>query len=280
MIIWLASYPKSGNTWVRIIISSIIYYKKINLENPFSLINQIDGYPNMNQFSDLVKDAYNPDEIIPNWIKSQKLLNLNKNIKILKTHNMLGSFGKHKFTDNNNTRGVIHIVRDPRNVVLSIKNHFSLPNIDKATKFLLDKNKWVVGSKDKGVIPNFISSWQMHYISWKSFPKNNLLIKYEDLLENPINEINKIYIFLKKFFDLNLKSIDLERINNLSSFDNLKKKESEGKFKENLEHLETKKKIKFFNLGPLNNWKADLDQDLRYKIEREFNKEMKELGYL
>ena len=145
---------------------------------------------------------------------------------------------------------------------------------------MLDKNKWVVGSKDKGVIPNFISSWQMHYISWKSFPKNNLLIKYEDLLENPINEINKIYIFLKKFFDLNLKSIDLERINNLSSFDNLKKKESEGKFKENLEHLETKKKIKFFNLGPLNNWKADLDQDFRYKIEREFNKEMKELGYL
>ena len=61
MIIWLASYPKSGNTWVRIIISSIIYYKKINLENPFSLINQIDGYPNMNQFSNLVKDAYNPD---------------------------------------------------------------------------------------------------------------------------------------------------------------------------------------------------------------------------
>ena len=126
MIIWLASYPKSGNTWVRILISSIIKFKEIDLNNPFALTDQIESYPNIKHFSDLVKDIKNPDEIIQNWVNSQDKLNLEKKIKIFKTHNLLGSFGKYSFTNTNNTAGVIHIVRDPRNIVSSLKNHFSL----------------------------------------------------------------------------------------------------------------------------------------------------------
>ena len=278
MIIWLASYPKSGNTWVRVLISNIIKFDKIDFVNPFGFIDQIESYPNVKHFSTLIKDFNNPDEIVPNWINSQNLLNLNKNIKIFKTHNMLGSFGKHSFTDLNNTTGVIHIVRDPRNVVSSIKNHFSLNNINDAKNFILAKNNWVYG-KDTGVLPTFISSWKMHYLSWKGFSNNNLLIKYEDLLGNPMNEITKIYNYLKKFFDLNLKSEDFNKILKLSSFENLKKKENEGKFKENLKNLETKK-INFFNSGPLNDWKKKLDESLRNDLEKEFGKEMKELDYL
>ena len=278
MIIWLASYPKSGNTWVRVLISNIINFDKIDFENPFGFIDQIESYPNVKHFSTIIKDFNNPDEMVPNWINSQNLLSLNKNIKIFKTHNMLGSFGKHRFTDLNNTAGVIHIVRDPRNVVSSLKNHFSLNNINDAKNFILAKNNWVYG-KDTGVLPTFISSWKMHYLSWKTFPNNYLLIKYEDLLKNPMNEIKKIYNYLKKFFDLNLKSEDFDKILKLSSFENLKKKENEGKFKENLKNLETKK-INFFNSGPLNDWKKKLDESLRNDLEKEFGKEMKELDYL
>jgi len=279
MIIWLTSYPKSGNTWVRVLISNIINFNKIDFENPFGFIDQIESYPNVKHFSSLIKDFNNPDEMVPNWINSQNLLSLNKNIKIFKTHNMLGSFGKYRFTDLNNTAGVIHIVRDPRNVVSSLKNHFSLNNINAAKKFILAKNNWVYG-RDTGVLPTFISSWQMHYLSWKSFPNNYLLIKYEDLLINPMNEIKKIYNYLKKFFDLNLKSEDFGKIIKLSSFNNLKKNENEGKFKESLEHLATKKKINFFNSGPSNDWKKILDENLKNDLEKEFGKEMKELGYI
>jgi len=63
-------------------------------------------------------------------------------------------------------------------------------------------------------------------------------------LKNQMDEIIKIYNYLKKFFDLNLKNEDFYKILKLSSFENLKKKEKEGKFKENLEHLETQKKIR------------------------------------
>ena len=280
MIIWLASYPKSGNTWLRVIISNIINSDKKDFDKPFNFMKQIDGYPNKHHFSSLVKDVNDVNEIVPNWINSQNLINLKKNITIFKTHNMLGSFGRHKFTDADNTVGVIYIVRDPRNVVSSIKNHFSLDSINRAKDFLLDKNKWIFDTEKKGILPSFISSWNMHYLSWKSFPKNYLLIKYEDLLKEPMNEVLKVYNYLKNFFDLNLGNEDLDKIINLSSFENLKRKENEGKFTEGLDHLKTKKKIDFFNTGPSNDWKKQLDEKLINELEEEFSKEMIELGYI
>ena len=281
MIIWLASYPKSGNTWVRVLISNIINYEKIDFENPFGFTDQIESYPNIKHFVSLDKDFNNPDDVVPNWIKTQNLLNLDNKIKIFKTHNMFGSFGKHSFTDLNNTAGVIHIVRDPRNVISSINNHFHHENMDASIKFMFDKNKWVYNvDKNDGVSPNFISSWGMHYFSWKNFPKNYLLIKYEDLLRNPMNEIKKIYNYLKKFFNLNLKDENFDKIIKLSSFKNLKNKENEGKFEENVKNLKTKKKINFFDSGPSNDWKKKLDERFRNDLEKEFTKEMKELGYI
>jgi len=186
--------------------------------------------------------------------------------------------GKYKFTNTDNTAGVIHIVRDPRNIVSSLKNHFSLEDIDAAKKFILAKDNWVYGQT--GVLPTFVSSWKMHYLSWKNFPKNYLLIKYEDLLENPTNEIIKLYNYLKKFFQLDLKDKDLDKILKISTFENLKKKEKEGKFKENLEHLQTKEKITFFNSGPSNDWKTQLNPKIVNELEKEFSSEMKELGYI
>ena len=282
MILWLASYPKSGNTWLRIIISNIINSKNKDLNEPFRFLSDIIAYPSQSHFRGIIDDMSNPKEIVPNYIRSQELINLKKKITIFKTHNLLGSFGKHNFTDKNNTAGVIYIVRDPRNVVTSLKNHFQLAGINEATNFILDKNNWIYANKDKkiGVMPNFISSWNMHYISWKNFPKNYLLIKYEDLLKNPVEEIKRIYNYLKKFFKLDLQLEDLNKISELSSFKNLKNKENKDGFYESIEGREDKKKISFFHSGPLNDWKKTLDKDVKIEIERNFSKEMKELGYI
>ena len=88
MIIWLASYPKSGHTWLRVIISNIINSDKKDFDKPFNFMKQIDGYPNKHHFSSLVKDVNDVNEIVPNWINSQNLINLKNNITIFKTHNM------------------------------------------------------------------------------------------------------------------------------------------------------------------------------------------------
>jgi hypothetical protein len=55
-----------------------------------------------------------------------------------------------QFTDENNTLGVIHIVRDPRNVITSLKNHFSFESYDKALDFITNENRWGWHKKRRG----------------------------------------------------------------------------------------------------------------------------------
>ena len=61
MIIWLASYPKSGNTWVRSIISSLLYSKDGN--HSFDQLNYIDQYPVKKYFKNLINDFYDLQKI-------------------------------------------------------------------------------------------------------------------------------------------------------------------------------------------------------------------------
>ena len=96
MIIWLASYPKSGNTWLRAILHQIIIKKNNNHETWLSNLHKlVDTYPKKEHFQNLnsvlikESDFQNKNEIVKNWDKSQKKLNLDKKLKLLKTHNML-----------------------------------------------------------------------------------------------------------------------------------------------------------------------------------------------
>ena len=113
---------------------------------------------------------------------------LKNETQILKTHNILGSFGKFAFTNKEVTEGVIYIVRDPRNIISSLKNHFFLKDINEAKKFILEKNQWIF---EKNRVDTFISSWNYHYLSWKTFNKNYHLIRYEDLVKNTKEEVIK-----------------------------------------------------------------------------------------
>ena len=51
MIVWLSSYPKSGNTLVRSIIASLIYSTNGNFN--FDLLKKIDQYPQKKHFKGL-----------------------------------------------------------------------------------------------------------------------------------------------------------------------------------------------------------------------------------
>ena len=145
MIIWLASYPKSGNTWVRLFLNSLINDKKSEVD-----INniQIRQFPLRYDFSNLNIDMDNIKEFISNCIVCQDKINLDNSIKIFKTHNAFWRAGNNQFTNEENTKGVIHIVRDPRNIITSVKNHFSRKNYDEALKFMTDEKK-SLGSRTK-----------------------------------------------------------------------------------------------------------------------------------
>ena len=124
MFIWLASYPKSGNTWVRTFLSALLYSD--NGEANLSIINNIKQFPVRDQFYNFVKDFQSIDEVSKNWSIAQNNINLDKKIKFFKTHHVNCKFANNQFTNLNNTIGVIHIVRDPRNVLTSLINHIHL----------------------------------------------------------------------------------------------------------------------------------------------------------
>ena len=86
MIIWLASYPKSGNTWLRFYIISLLMGKKVDLN--LNHLKAIISYPDKTHFKGLLKDVLNIDEIAQNWIVSQNRINSDKTFKFFKTHNM------------------------------------------------------------------------------------------------------------------------------------------------------------------------------------------------
>tara|TARA_B100000575_G_C23077340_1_gene620597 strand:+ start:239 stop:1117 length:879 start_codon:yes stop_codon:yes gene_type:complete len=292
MILWLASYPKSGNTWVRTIIGQIISHN-FDTKKVFETAKQIRLYPSKIDFLDLDNDfKYKEfpkdkkkeifDKTVINWEVSQSKINLNNKINIFKTHNMLCKLevGKklYSFTNLENSLGVIHIVRDPRNIISSLKNHFSFNSETKILEFIMNENQTL--GIEENAIPQLLSSWKNHYNSWKRFPKNNLLIKYEDLILNPENEIKKIIKFLDQFFKISLLDNQINEIILNTSFENLQDLEKKGLFDENALNNKTGEVKKFFNMGVKNNWKKLLSENISNKIEQQFKNEMKELGYL
>jgi len=279
MIIWLASYPKSGNTWVRHFLASLIYSDQG--KTGFDKLGYILQYPKKNQFEDLVNDVSDFNEIKQNWIKSQNIINSDNKVRIFKTHHVLCSLDKHNFTDEKNTLGAIYIVRDPRNVLSSILYHFNLSSTEEALDFIQEEKKFIGNVKNKVNYPlhTLIGSWKTNYNSWKTINKNFLLIKYEDLILNPNTEFKKIADYIANILNLKFSKEQIKKSINESSFENLKNLEEKNGFIESIKDLKNKKKI-FFNLGPKNNWEEILNKKHVDKIVTSFNSEMKELGYI
>ena len=278
MIIWIASYPKSGNTWVRAFISAY-YFTEDGIFNPEKL-KLIPDYPNQN-FLDNRKIKHG--EIYKFWEISQKKIATKKKIKFLKTHNALIAAHGKQFTSSKYTLGAIYIVRDPRNVVTSIKHHYDFSNYEDALNFLMDDNTYVWGFNNNYSKSQIITSWKINYLSW--IEKNNsvkkILVKYEDLVENPVKTFEKIINFVNKITNKN-ENINKKKFTNAiktTSFKNMQNVEKLGHFEEKVYSEKTLKKKKFFYLGPNNNWKKVLDKEIINKINEIYKEQLKNLEY-
>ena len=280
MIIWVASYPKSGNTWVRSIISSLIYTEDGIFD--FPSIKKIDQYPQRRFLEYFTQDYNNIHEIKKHWITSQERINLDTKIKFFKTHHLNCKVDNYPFTNKECTRATIYIVRDPRNLIDSISNHFS-KSIEESKKFLLTPKILSPGKEIElrgGNVVTYLGSWKEHYKFWTSDNENLLVIRYEDLLKNIHKEIDKIIAFIKKFINLEVSDTKKENVIKSTSFEVLKKIEENGNFTENVFVKGTNERVKFFNKGPKNIWQNSLPKDIQIELETELKDELIELGYL
>ena len=275
MIIWIASYPKSGNTWVRAFIAAYLYSKDGNFN--FSDLNKIDQFPSKYHLSYFLKDLNDPAKTPKFWLPAQN-----------KTHNAMCTIDGHRFTNKENTLASVYIVREPRNVITSLSNHYGL-SLEDAYEFIINKRKIIFSenfSEEKKLLEergnaHFIGSWEEHYKSWKNITFSPVkIIKYEDLINNTYNTFFSILKFLGNHIPIKIDKIKLQNTINACSFDVLKKKEEKEGFFEAPISKKNSKKIIFFNLGKKNNWKNNLNPTIEKKIRKQFATEMTELGYL
>ena len=276
MIIWLASYPKSGNTLVRSLLSA--YFFSEDGKYTFDQIKNIHQFPDVNLFKNLGINVNDQKEVIKNYIVVQNKINKKNSIQFYKTHSSLFNIDSNAFTNLKNSLGVIYIVRDPRNIVTSWANHNDL-SINDSSDYLIHQ-KETLGNSNKV----YHGTWNYNFQSWKSFKYQDryLLIKYEDLINDKKNIFLQILEFINKFRKEKF-SIDIKKINNIlnyTSFEKMKKLEKEKGFFEAMRDNETGINKPFFNLGPDNKWQNLLDDKIRSKIENAFHEEMSELGYI
>tara|TARA_B100000035_G_scaffold16510_1_gene13325 strand:- start:367 stop:1227 length:861 start_codon:yes stop_codon:yes gene_type:complete len=286
MIIWLASYPKSGNTFLRSLLTSYLLTEDGKFDE--KKLKEINQFPNLSLFKNIGIDTSDDLEIVKNYIKAQEKINsLDGNkIRFVKTHSSLNDINGYKFTDLKNTLGVIYVVRDPRSVVRSYANHNQL-SLEDATNRLLEFGATIGGIKGSDFGSNQIvthmGSWSSNYNTWKEFKKINsyLLVKYEDLVIDTKNTFLQVLNFIYKLGNskLEINNSKLKNTIETTTFESMQKLEKQKGFTESVID-DNGKNIKFFKYGYKKNEKNILPQELQRKIENKLNIEMNELGYL
>ena len=281
-ISWIASYPKSGNTYMRLLLSAYFYtsdgvisdFKSIDnifKISRYAFISNVNNVPSIEDFIN------NPHLISQYWIEAQKAIasKIEKNL-FIKTHDCMEIIPNKKFTSENYTKCFIYIVRDPRSVAVSYSHHTGY-DLETTIKYLVNKDYIITYKKEEMIVPELVSSWSVHYNSWKNFINkgNGIIIKYENLVKNPKKEFENILFFLKNFigFEINEKKI-INCIESTKLF-NLKKVEKKIGFKE--KPINNKN---FFRKGSINEWQEILSNEQIKFIEKNFKNEMIELKYL
>ena len=276
-IIWIASYPKSGNTFLRFLISSLIYSDDGNFD--FDIIKNIRQFDIYKYFSFVENlnyaDSKNLDKldiISKYWLEAQKkFFNVEKKF-IFKTHSANLKVNGYNYTDENRTLGVIYIVRDPRDIVISYSHHTGT-SIDYNINKLFDNKVTLLNSKRR--IKVILSRWDTHIKSWSLLNVKKYIIKYEDLINNTEKHFLELIDFIRKDLKIQFKL-------NSKKFNNIIKNTSFKKLQENEKIIgfDEVYKGKFFRKGLSKQWENILSEDQNIKIKKEFYITLKKFNYI
>ncbi|MFL2892448.1 MAG: sulfotransferase domain-containing protein [Candidatus Pelagibacter sp.] len=278
MIIWIASYPKSGNTYLRSFLCS--YYFSENGKFDFNLLDNIKNFPGIH-YSKNKTDSN--QEASRNWIINQNYFFDKAKLNFLKTHNSMQLFEGNRFTSKDQTIGAIYIYRDPRNIITSLKNHYSM-NYQSAFEFMIDDKSFIIQDSYDNDKSNFtyLGSWVNHYKSWFSTKNFKvMLIKYEDLQDRKFEIFIDVVKFINSLSDKDEKVNEnkLEKSIKSTNFSVLKNNEKNYGFVESVKSKISGQKINFFNLGFNNRWKKILPKDFQISMSDYFKEDLKFLKY-
>ena len=270
-IIWLASYPKSGNTWIRAFLHNLLLNQKepvsINHVTRFCLgeaaavhFNQLDRRP-LSQLTDQEVARLRP--------KVHELLTrAYPDSVFVKTHNFLGEHEGVPLITMRYTAGAIYIVRNPLDVAISFSHHFGLDLAEAIDQ--LAHSEIGTATTDRNA-QQIYGSWSLNVKSWTQQRFAALhVVRYEDMANQPM----KTFAGVAGFLGLSPPGERLERAMANSSFEVLKAQEEETGFVERTEHS------RFFRQGRVGQWKEVLSEDQVKKIVSDHREQMECFGYV
>ncbi|MEE9327780.1 MAG: sulfotransferase domain-containing protein [Cocleimonas sp.] len=266
-ITWIASFPRSGNTWIRALITAYNNGGEIHINNIMQT-----GDKNPEYYDDIINRPINDwamsDQALIKPAAMMRMLEDADGNLMLKTHDCNIDLSGVAQIPHDITRAAIYIVRDPRDLALSFKNHYNSASINDAIDTLLD-NKSLMRFPNKGLYTPQLS-WAIHVSSWmRELPYPVYALRYEDLLTKPFDILSEIIKFLGLDYDAELVTKSIESC----QFDKLRKQEEKEGFREGVGQ-------EFFHKGESQRWKQELAPKLQDRIISACRKEMQSLGYL
>ena len=275
-IVWLVSYPKSGNTWFRMFLAN---YKK-NGSEPLTL-DEIDSNSiasSADDFEDLI--GLNPFELTADEVEFYRpdlyrilstQLEQKGEIEYKKTHDAYtyNSDGEPLFPAEI-TLKAIYFVRNPLDVCVSYANH-SARDVQKTLNLIINEKAKIGSGKDKQLNQKLLS-WPGHVQSWEQQQAIPMLfVRYEDMLQNPMETFGSMI----RFLDLDYDEERLQKAIAFSDFKLLSQMEKKDGFKEKLQKSES-----FFWKGKTGTYREYLTEEYIDKIVVYCGETMKQFDYL
>lgn len=275
-IIWLASYPKSGNTWTRAFLHNFISGHDLVKDDTYDInkMNVLSTSDNAPFWYDEVlgkpvKDATHQEIALARPAVHKYIHDMSTGFIFLKTHNALVVHDNVPLHTPQYTAGGIYIVRNPLDVVISYSFHLDR-TIDETMDIMAGVG-YTSPTNEKAVF-QIQGSWSENVYSWTKRPNTALhVMRYEDMLEHP----SEVFGELATFLQLPVDRSRLEKAIAKASFKNLQEMEKEKGFRERPEHAE-----KFFREGKSGQWKHQLTLNQIKRIVHSHAEQMDRFGYL
>ncbi len=277
MTIWLASYPKSGNTWLR-----AMYSAWTSGEPP--RLGDLQGVPmaaSRQAFDDALGIAsadLTTDEIDLLRPRADEAIEAQDKrtgtLRLRKVHDALFTGpGGEPVVSLRAARCVLYIVRDPRDVAVSLGHHTDRP-LDFVVNYMAAEKATVAAALDRlePQLRQRLGTWSEHVKSWtEQDVVPSMIVRYEDCLQDPI----AVWSAMLDFAGLAVEADRASEAVAACSFARLQDQEKRDGF-----HERTSANSLFFRQGRSGGWRTSLPADLAAKLEAEHQEVMERFGYL
>ena len=273
---WLASYPKSGNTWLRYFLANLSAADN----KPISLNSmRNDGAATSKNFisEHLGIELSDLNEREISRLQRLFYLQLNSELNSTRWFKLHDAFrytveGRPLFPPEV-TAATVHIVRNPLDIVASLSNHLNC-NYDQAIDFINNRESRLDHSNHTHTwkTPQLLYSWSAHVKSWLEAEGMNVLtLRYEDILDNPSLMFSRVIQHL----DIDVSEAQFSTALSHSQFSTMQERESREGFVE-----KDKNTSLFFRQGLSGGWRNELSKKQITRITTANTEMMERLSYL